>query len=74
MSGDKVNQIISSSSAAVTSVPFQQHVPNIRPTNTEEESDRRGKEKEGQNGYMSNLQSRKLFSLEVICKRSYSSK
>jgi hypothetical protein len=34
MSGDKVNQIISSASAALTNVPFQQHVPNIRPTNT----------------------------------------
>jgi len=47
MSGDKVNQIISSSSAAVKSVLFQQDVPNIRPTNTGEEGDRRGKEKEG---------------------------
>jgi hypothetical protein len=54
MSGDKVNQTISSS-VALTSVPFQQHVPNNTPTNTGEESDRRGKEKERQNGYISNL-------------------
>ena len=61
MSGDKENHIISSPSAALTSVTFLQHVLNNRPTNTGEDSDRRGKEEEGQSGYMSNMRSTKLL-------------